>query len=1127
MCRVRPENKIERNAGGVSCVKHTSESIEVQQEERVDSFTFDAIHGAESTQEEVFLDTAHSLIHDVLRGYNATIFAYGQTGTGKTFTMEGDITDPAMKGIIPRTVEALFEGVGEAEETVEFTFKVSYVEIYMERIRDLLDETRSKINLTVREDKLKGIYIAGVTEEYVTSIDELYYLMDRGASNRATAATGMNEGSSRSHSVFTLTVSQRDTTNDSLKSGKLVLVDLAGSEMVRKTNASGQQLEEAKTINKSLSALGQVINALTDKTQTHVPYRDSKLTRVLQDSLGGNSKTVLIVNISPSSYNAVESSSTLRFGTRAKSIENKVVINQVRSVEELEQLLMRAEKAIDAQTAHIISLVTQLKTMQARIQSLEAGESDSESGSSDSDEEEETDSEEDEEEQPVQVDEHTLGGASLGGSPRPSSRPEEEEEEDGDIDAVAAGLASSLSLGGGGGAKRHTAAPDTSTSLDDDTANDAAAALAAGFGSKIAKEKPPAGGAHSHFHNKQLTKSHSTESLTKATGGHHHEQHQLMLAQHSLDMKEMQESLRKLQNVIDSLTEELDDERQETKQKDQQIQALTHMLREKDRLLHEAGTMLLELNTANEEFKLRNDQIMKERGEALNQVEELKAYMIEDNEKFTFNLSELNTSLTTMQQENVALKAEITTMTGDKMAAVHSAATAAAKAEAATKAAEAAAADAAAARAQAAAAPANRVAAATAAAANALAAAKMLTEGNSVAKKEASNNDPFAMSSISFDADDLADNSEVAAKRRDSSRKLKAVSSLDSMDSKVSPTDNEGMNDIESIINNGNTQFAAACMSLEVKDEIAANLFSIFEGTTSAMSSKCKATQGKVAVLKQQLQTKIKGMDTQAGALEKDLQLKIATVIELERQLDAAARGERGTAQQVEDAEQERLRQRSLQQRLEQLVAVHRQLLRKYGTLELECVELKKKTRLRDERIKHLETNAKVAIATGRTQADSHVAELTNLKEAMRLLKSEHEKRIEAFKQDLESGGVGGGAAARIVGDQKRTMRGGGGGEKTMMNSSFYKKSLSPSGSSFYKTSSFYDSKSSDKISSFNSFYFANSTDAGESSKNLAISLLTEGSSQKKWESNPITSSPSKTLSVSCGPLYLFDTHTH
>ncbi|KAJ1395395.1 P-loop containing nucleoside triphosphate hydrolase protein [Ochromonadaceae sp. CCMP2298] len=215
----------------------------------------------DSTQEQVFLRIAGDLIIDVLGGYNATILAYGQSGTGKTHTMEGDLQSNLNKGIIPRAVDALFEGVTEADENIEFTFKVSYVEIYLEKIRDLLDEHRTKVNLTVREDKIKGIYIAGVTEEYVTSSDETLAVMYMGASNRAVAATGLNSGSSRSHSVFTIT------------SGKLVLVDLAGSEMVRKSNASGQQLEEAKMINKSLSALGQVINALTDKNINHVPYR--------------------------------------------------------------------------------------------------------------------------------------------------------------------------------------------------------------------------------------------------------------------------------------------------------------------------------------------------------------------------------------------------------------------------------------------------------------------------------------------------------------------------------------------------------------------------------------------------------------------------------------------------------------------------------------------------------------------------------------------------------------------------------------------------------------------------------------------------------------------------------------
>jgi kinesin family protein 5 len=355
----------------------TTVLVDAQTEEH---FTFDRVFGQDCTQEALFEYTALPVIKDVLDGYNATIFAYGQTSSGKTYTMEGpDITDPNQKGIIPRTVAALFEGVHQADEDIEFTFKVTFIEIYMEKVRDLLDVNGVKGYLQVREDKKsggKGVYISGCTEEYVTSVDDLLDIMATGTRCRSTAATGMNEGSSRSHSVFTITVQQRDTTNGMAKTGKLVLVDLAGSEMVRKTNASGIQLEEAKTINRSLSALGQVIYALTDDKSTHIPYRDSKLTRILQDSLGGNSKTVLIVAVSPNSYNVTESVSTLRFGMRAKNIRNVVVVNQTRSVEELETLLVRAEKAIDAQQQHIQGLTQRLEES-AQLVATAAGPSDS------------------------------------------------------------------------------------------------------------------------------------------------------------------------------------------------------------------------------------------------------------------------------------------------------------------------------------------------------------------------------------------------------------------------------------------------------------------------------------------------------------------------------------------------------------------------------------------------------------------------------------------------------------------------------------------------------------------------------------------------------------------------------
>lgn len=298
---------------------------------------------------------------DIMAGYNATIFAYGQTSSGKTYTMEGaSIDDPELRGIIPRTATEIFSNVMAADENIEFIVKVSYIEIYMERIRDLLDPYKSKVNLQVREDLQRGIFVEGMTEVCVTSDDELLSTMRDGAANRAVAATGMNEGSSRSHSVFMVTLYQRNLANQATKAGKLYLVDLAGSEMVRKTGASGRQLEEAKTINKSLSALGMVINALTDSNSSHVPYRDSKLTRVLQESLGGNSRTALIINVSPSSYNTPETLSTLRFGNRAKSIKNKAVVNEQRSVEEYKILLAKAEKALATQQTYIISLEARL-----------------------------------------------------------------------------------------------------------------------------------------------------------------------------------------------------------------------------------------------------------------------------------------------------------------------------------------------------------------------------------------------------------------------------------------------------------------------------------------------------------------------------------------------------------------------------------------------------------------------------------------------------------------------------------------------------------------------------------------------------------------------------------------------
>lgn len=365
IARIRPHNEKELGMGasGFCVTSPAAEVIHLEGTRTPENFSFDHVFTGESSQDDIFKQAALPVVKDLLDGYNGTIFAYGQTSSGKTHTMEGpEINDGQLKGVIPRTVEALFDMVAKADEGVEFVVKASYVEIYMEKIRDLLDQYHTKVNLQVREDVTGGIYIAGVTEEYVTSPDELLGVLAAGKVNRATAETGMNAGSSRSHSVFVITVEQRNLETNTVKTGMLYLVDLAGSEVVKKTQASGQTLEEAKTINKSLSTLGQVINALTDEKAQHVPYRDSKLTRVLQNSLGGNSKTVLIICLSPSVYNAEETASTLRFGKRAKLIKNKAVVNQARSATELSTLLNKAESTLTLQQQYILVLEAQLRS---------------------------------------------------------------------------------------------------------------------------------------------------------------------------------------------------------------------------------------------------------------------------------------------------------------------------------------------------------------------------------------------------------------------------------------------------------------------------------------------------------------------------------------------------------------------------------------------------------------------------------------------------------------------------------------------------------------------------------------------------------------------------------------------
>ncbi|XP_041098107.1 kinesin heavy chain-like, partial [Polyodon spathula] len=275
-------------------------------------YIFDKVLPPNISQENVYNACAKQIVKDVLGGYNGTIFAYGQTSSGKTHTMEGKLHNPQLMGIIPRISHDIFDHIYSMDENLEFHIKVSYFEIYMDKIRDLLDV--SKTNLAVHEDKNRVPYVKGCTERFVSSPEEVMDVIDEGKANRHVAVTNMNEHSSRSHSIFLINIKQENVETEKKLCGKLYLVDLAGSEKVSKTGAEGAVLDEAKNINKSLSALGNVISALAEGTKTHVPYRDSKMTRILQDSLGGNCRTTIVICCSPSVYNEAETKSTLMFG---------------------------------------------------------------------------------------------------------------------------------------------------------------------------------------------------------------------------------------------------------------------------------------------------------------------------------------------------------------------------------------------------------------------------------------------------------------------------------------------------------------------------------------------------------------------------------------------------------------------------------------------------------------------------------------------------------------------------------------------------------------------------------------------------------------------------------------------
>ncbi|VFV24784.1 low quality protein: kinesin-like [Lynx pardinus] len=333
--RCRPMNQRERelNCQPVVTVDSARGQCFIQNPGAADEppkqFTFDGAYHMDHFTEQIYNEIAYPLVEGVTEGYNGTIFAYGQTGSGKSFTMQG-LPDPSsQRGIIPRAFEHVFESVQCAENT-KFLVRASYLEIYNEDVRDLLG-AESKQKLELKEHPEKGVYVKGLSMHTVHNMAQCERIMEAGWKNRSVGYTLMNKDSSRSHSIFTISIeiyAVDERGKDHLRAGKLNLVDLAGSERQSKTGATGERLKEATKINLSLSALGNVISALVDGRCKHIPYRDSKLTRLLQDSLGGNTKTLMVACLSPADNNYDETLSTLRYANRAKNIRNKPRINE-------------------------------------------------------------------------------------------------------------------------------------------------------------------------------------------------------------------------------------------------------------------------------------------------------------------------------------------------------------------------------------------------------------------------------------------------------------------------------------------------------------------------------------------------------------------------------------------------------------------------------------------------------------------------------------------------------------------------------------------------------------------------------------------------------------------------------
>ncbi|KAI9294647.1 kinesin-domain-containing protein [Neoconidiobolus thromboides FSU 785] len=300
------------------------------------SYVFDYVFDDTITQPTIYETAIDPMVATFMSGFNVTVLAYGQTSSGKTYTIgTSGVEDSDSEGIIPRAVRSIFEKCNQlvsSEEEVELELKVSYLELYNEDLFDLLNGGvgAGKSNVAIREDKKGRIIWSGAKEVIVASSQDVWNLLQEGSTRRSVASTKMNQNSSRSHAIFSINLIQTKTKNQmktQLRS-KFHFVDLAGSESLKKTDASGDRAKEGININSGLSALGNVISALADPELTHIPYRNSKLTRLLQDSIGGNSYTVMIACVSPNLADIYESQSTLSYAHRARNIKIKAKKNQ-------------------------------------------------------------------------------------------------------------------------------------------------------------------------------------------------------------------------------------------------------------------------------------------------------------------------------------------------------------------------------------------------------------------------------------------------------------------------------------------------------------------------------------------------------------------------------------------------------------------------------------------------------------------------------------------------------------------------------------------------------------------------------------------------------------------------------